>query len=450
MLFMLVISLAAFGQSNEELKKELEEVQNQLFELKADFEIEKSMKGMEEKKFKVYGYIGSRINHFTTEDENSAIKANFGKDTYFAHTNLNLYFLFKPINKFKVLTEIRFVYAPENIAETQDPVYLMLPDGVTPYGVTMTDVYTDVNFLDPGNAFSYKYHTIRIERAWAEYNYSQNINLRFGKWVTPFGIWNVDHGLPVILSPRIPYSMVLLTESQVGIQFYGKYYFPNGDLNYAAYISNGDGQMFETFDQNSNKALGGHLNYQLQSSLFKKLRIGASYYKGLRTVNEYYNKILFSDMSFTAGENIFEEYMETILGVDFEMKLKGFNIQTEYFLKNYDYNVFAYTPAALQGSMGMIGKNVETKAYYVQGSYTLPKAGIFTITPYTRYEVIDGSLPIGIPNAFDNKSMSILSPGINIRQNAFVSYKIDYTIVKFKDMSEYDINVFTLSAVVAF
>ena len=92
LLFIIIFGLAAFGQSNEELKKEVEDLQNQLFDLKAEFEIEKSMKGMEEEKFKIYGYIGSRVNAFTYEEENSALENVFGRDLYFSHTNLNLYF----------------------------------------------------------------------------------------------------------------------------------------------------------------------------------------------------------------------------------------------------------------------------------------------------------------------------------------------------------------------
>ena len=69
--------------------------------------------------------------------------------------------------------------------------------------------------------------SLEIERAWAEYGINDWLVLRAGLWLTPYGIWNVDHGSPVIIPVLRPYVIgeQVIPERQVGVQAYGSTYF---------------------------------------------------------------------------------------------------------------------------------------------------------------------------------------------------------------------------------
>jgi len=56
------------------------------------------------------------------------------------------------------------------------------------------------------------------------------------------GIWNVDHGSPVVLTVSQPYQTKvtpIFPESQMGLMSYGMMYLGDHDLSYNAWISNG-------------------------------------------------------------------------------------------------------------------------------------------------------------------------------------------------------------------
>jgi hypothetical protein len=445
---------------SEELKKKVELLENQLYELKADLELQKALEGTKEEKFKVYGYFGTRFNSINVEDETSPFNNVFGRNPYFVQSNLNLYFLFRPTTKFKVLAELRFYYGSEGkTLKTASDTSLVPP------GTVVINSYTTLNndpyFFDLGNAFNYKSHLVRIERAWMEYNVKSFLNFRLGHFVTPFGIWNVDHGLPVIISPRIPFSMSYLPVSQTGFQVYGTFYLPHTDLFYSAYVSNGyQDQNYEIFDQNNDKAIGGRLRLSLQSPLFKKLAIGASAYHGLKTVKQtgnavYVNPITQELIKLEAIDRNVEEYMENVFGLDFLLEYAGFSLQSEFFKKQISYFEFhpEYLDPAIRALPGISSPLPDDNtSYYVQGYYSL-KLGKSTVSPYVRYEELNGFIPSNPyqPTPFTRfkQTLKIYTFGINLRQNAFVTYKLDYTRTEF-DYLFFDFDAITLSATIAF
>jgi hypothetical protein len=61
---------------------------------------------------------------------------------------------------------------------------------------------------------------VEIERAWLEYSAHPLFTIRGGQWLTPYGIWIVDHGSPVIIGVRRPFVVgeALIPERQTGVQ----------------------------------------------------------------------------------------------------------------------------------------------------------------------------------------------------------------------------------------
>jgi len=347
---------------------------------------------------------------------------------------------------------------------TMDPQLIGTPvmNSVSTYG---KEVYNW--FSDQSNAFNYRYGALSIERAWMEWSPKDYLNFRVGKFFTPFGIWNVDHGLPVLMTARIPFLLKYLPETQVGIQTYGTVYLPHTDLEYAVYVSNGRGYMATLEDGNKEKSFGGRLNLKFQSKWFNEFAIGGSGYFGTHTEGVKYMKMEFnntqnsdgtinlSDPTLSPYKKIWQKFDEQLFGIDMKMKTKGVSVQAEYLYRTFDYIKWDEEYVENNYSIFAPEKLPDVKAFYVQVAYDLPfDVQDMLFTPYFRYENYDGYLAssgltkvAGLPTdlKFDGTT-----GGINIRHNSYVNYKLDYTHVQFEDLDEFKFGVFTASAVISF
>ena len=144
-----------------------------------------------------------------------------------------------------------------------------------------------------------KDHGISLPRVHADLLLSDAFNLRVGKFITPAGIWNVDHGSPAIVTVGQPIqtsSFPIFPENQTGVQAYGKTVFADQDFSYASWISTGRGGLSvlggsdygqdpKNFDD---LAWGSHVQSDL--SVLDGIRLGASFHTGtIREENELYN-----------------------------------------------------------------------------------------------------------------------------------------------------------------
>ena len=159
--------------------------------------------------------------------------------------NINFYFNFKPTEHWSSLTEIRFTTAPDG----------------QPVGASRIST----QFTDPANGIGddqSRWGAIVLERAYIQYLSSVELGVRVGAFLTPFGIWNVDHGSPTVIPIVRPESMTqeLFPKNQLGVEVFGTKLAAlasRWDLEYHAYISNGrtPGQVDSTED----KMFGGRL-----------------------------------------------------------------------------------------------------------------------------------------------------------------------------------------------
>jgi hypothetical protein len=113
--------------------------------------------------------------------------------------------------------------------------------------------------------------TVALERAWLEYLRSDALKVRVGKFLVPFGLWNVVHdATPTFLSVFLPGAVYGRNEGPVGRQrMYPK--FGNGiwltgsilarpgRVEYHAYVTNGRGDAPFERDDNANKGAGGRI-----------------------------------------------------------------------------------------------------------------------------------------------------------------------------------------------
>jgi hypothetical protein len=224
-----------------------------------------------EKKLDIYGFSDFTYSGFAISKEN---RWNGYVNRYpgMGIGNLNVYLKGSLSERARSLVEIRFMYLPNGHSQIQ-------PDGSVKY--------TDTKVLDPLELNrALKWGGIVIERAWVEYELHELATLRAGQFLTPYGIWNVDHGSPTIIGIRRPFVVTeaMLPEKQTGLELYGRRSLSNGLLGYHLTVSNGRGLGEEYQDRDNNKAVGGRLFGTTMA--FGELTAGVSFYTAKRTLRK--------------------------------------------------------------------------------------------------------------------------------------------------------------------
>ncbi len=125
------------------------------------------------------------------------------------------------------------------------------------------------------------------ERARVEWNRFDALQLRLGLWLTPFGIWNEDHGSPTLIAVQQPtmYAYGSFTAAQqLGLQGLGTTSLGEWTLRFRATVSNGapPGQL----DLTDAKAVGGRM--VLERGRGNRLVLGVSILYDHHTVTERY------------------------------------------------------------------------------------------------------------------------------------------------------------------
>lgn len=323
----------------------------------------------------------------------------------FALGRLNLYMAAEMGEGWRTLSEIRYTY---------------LPNGSTAPGALLQGDYervdnivgdhTDLNRPVPVGG-------IIIERAWLEKTVEPWLSFRLGQFLTPYGIWNVDHGSPVILAMRKPFiiSEAIFPERQVGLQMHGTSNY--GPLSYGYYltVSNGRGKI-PYRDMDKNKGLGWRFtaDYDTSVGLFSG---GYSGYIG-----DYTERL--ENSSFTANgivttRNITSHYHEQATALDFKWTLGGALVQSEFLLEDKTYNDDTRTLTTVLGPPGQVGAAADSR-----------RKGLYGIAGY-RFEWL-GLMPWGGGSVMEltaGNYVKELFLGLNIRPHSRVVFKASYTRV---------------------
>lgn len=130
--------------------------------------------------------------------------------------------------------------------------------------------------------------SIVLERAQIEWRYSDLLGARLGLWLTPWGIWNVDHGSPTLIPLIKPYfvSFQVFPSHQLGLSLFGQLDLDGWLLEYNLAVSNGRitgpgtlrGVSWPSFDITDDKMFSGRLVVARPSA--QNLRFGLSAHWG--------------------------------------------------------------------------------------------------------------------------------------------------------------------------
>ncbi len=335
-------------------------------------------------KFKIYGFAEFNMGGLSMKN-NSILRAYIREDIALALGALNVYYDFMPTNNTRALIETRLKSTSVATIEVVD---------------------RDV---------------INVERAWFEYKQSDKLAFRVGKFITPAGVWNVDHGSPIITTVGQPVQtsmFAIFPESQMGGMLNGRYFLGDHDLIYNLYVSSGT-KPDNRIKEFSEMGVGGHL--ELKMDVLDGVDYGVSYMTGTERV-DVQEMYIENDGGFGI-DDLWWRQKDSILtrshiyGAQFKSKFFGVVVQSEINVKN----VF-----------NKLNNDAETDylAYYGLLSYDLRLNQAWMVTPYLFYESMNWE------NARANSHLTVATIpmegwdtytiGLNLGLYSNYKFKIEY------------------------
>jgi hypothetical protein len=354
-----------------------------------------------ERRLDLYGFADfSYMRLMESSAVLSAANSSFGVG------NLNLYLASELGDEWRSLVEVRFMYLPNGGQPTSNAL-----------GPAMnTTVLDNADFSRP-----VQWGGIHIERAWLERTFHKLLTVRVGHWLTPYGIWNVDHGSPVVIGVGRPFIVgeALFPASQTGIEIYGTADIDRFQLGYHLTLSNGRGPSSTTLDLDDNKAIGGRLFLRHESTL-GTVSVGTAVYRG-----RYTDKYLDFGTDPTGAPAVVgviqSQYDEFSLSADLKWQWGGLLVQGEVI-----ENEVAYVPSGrtVSTSPGAPAFDSDYRRWGVYGlaGYRFTFLGAM---PYAGGGYYKEGSPSWIPKLWD------LWLGLNLRPTPRVVLKVQYTNVHF-------------------
>jgi hypothetical protein len=361
----------------------------------------------------IYGYLDVGFQRLFAPQRNPIRNLVGSDEGTFLLGNVNFYFDVTPDPDWRSLTEIRFTN---------------LPHGAESIGVRGGKPYSQIdnsalNQTSPDGRDRVLLGNIMLERAWIQWQRYPLFNVRVGQWLTPFGIWNVDHGSPVLITVTQPDFQ--LSESfpsrQTGIQLTGEAPVGSLELTYSAYLSNG--RTKGLVDLSDDKAIGGRIVLQKPGS--DSIAVGTSVYYGTYQEQEKY--ILRVTPDFRVERATVVDLEELVVGLDFSLDSGPFRFRTEGVVRRIDA-VPEKSETPNHGQPGSFEPNHFYTAGYVIFAYRLPWLGI---EPTFQFEAMHR------PAAFGDTIIST-TPGFNIHFAPTVQLKNSFGHVGFHDLTKGD------------
>jgi hypothetical protein len=313
---------------------------------------------------RIYGWMDMGVNKAWVGNQNVLSIILPTKALNFAVGNINLYFDFQPSERWTSLVEVRFTNLPDGTVEVISGVPGLRNTAASDYGAPIPWAQTKMGGLI-------------LERAYIQYRFNDLMQVRVGQFLTPFGIWNVDHGMPTLIALGLPVFMVqaLFPIVQIGVEVVGNTRVGDWDLGYMAYISNGRTQY--QVDLTDDKMFGGRV--YARTSHPWRLQLGLSgltgrYSEKQLTVTSF-TPTVFAETETTA-------FREVDLGADLSLDVGPFRLRSELSRGQYVFEE-GKRPPDLWGPPGTKAANNVQFDWYLLAAYRLPW---LNLEPYLYYE----------------------------------------------------------------
>ena len=387
--------------------------------------------------FKIYGFFDLNLYYHHGEKEDLAYGL-MPDHLSFVVNRLNLYFSSQMSETLGALAEIRFTALPLGFEKSFEDILFD-----TPYE------RIDTRVIDPFTSEEVRLGSIAIERVHLTWKPLDALGVIAGRFLTPYGIWNVDHGSPVRLSVLPPYYMVreLIPSAQTGVQFFGRVFpFTSTYLDYAVNLSNNRGPAGPVYDMEDNKALGLRLKGTFEETDFT-VALGSYLYYG--TVRDVIKRISSYLPVFRIEIDETEKYTELVGSLDFLLKVYDARLQVEYIQGAIEYSKrpLRVLPVIEQSTPLMqYQPDYEEWALFALVGYEFyfdTGATEMVLTPYAAYEyfVIDDTFP--------DLTEYMIRFGLNYRPSPFVVVKVEANKVYFPEATFLQANIWNYSSQMA-
>jgi len=326
--------------------------------------------------------------------------------TTFVLGNVNLYFDANPIPDWRFLTEVRFGLFPHGASERAT-------QGASP---TIDTTVSDDG--SPNGGFTnIQWNGVLLERAHIDWTPRDELGLRAGWFLTPYGIWNVDHGTPTRIMVEAPLLITteILPQRQLGLEAFGRFHALPWTMGYHLYVSNGrqPGQL----DFSDQKAIGTRLWLETRRPF--PMKFGLSGYTGR------YERVektigLRPGGAFSVTENESIAFTDYAAAVDASLDIGELRVRAEWVSRwkfFEDGKRTSYLPGTFDADQNTFGG-------YLLAAYRLPWYGL---EPLAQAEIFRFSLPLGEYGLRP-------SAGLNIYFDPAVVLRFSYTYSRLFDL----------------
>jgi hypothetical protein len=267
---------------------------------------------------------------------------------------------------------------------------LYMPNGSVPASEALSaePARVDTTVADPADyGRPQRWGGIEIERIQLDYTVHSLLTIRAGQWLTPYGIWNVDHGSPVIIGVRRPYVVgeALIPERQTGLQLFGSYLVGTTELGYNLGLSNGRGPLDAYQDLDKNKAVTARL-YAITELPIGSISLGGTLYRGRYT--DRFSRFALTTTGAAATEYISTaRYEELGLSADLRWVWEGLTVQGEIIRRDTAYDD-RLRPAAFPvgGVPPGFASDFRSLGWYAMAAYRLPWWNIMPFLGGEKYD----------------------------------------------------------------
>lgn len=399
----------AFEAQRAALEARIQKVEEQAAAAQAQSELDAVMESAEEEVLvepavRVYGFadVGLQRSWGTIAE---IIPGGTTKTT-FVLGNVNLYFDANPIPDWRFLTEVRL--------------------GLFPHGATARVAQGAAPAIDntvgddgsPNGGFTnIQWNGVLLERAHIDWTPRDELGLRAGWFLTPYGIWNVDHGTPTRIMVEAPLFITAeaLPQRQLGLEAFGRFHALPWTIGYHLYVSNGrqPGQL----DFSDQKAIGSRVWFQTRRPI--PMTFGLSGYTGrYESVQKVIGLRPGGGFAVSENESIaFSDYAAAVdASLDIgELRLRAEGVSRWKFFE--DGKRTSYLPGSFDADQNTFGA-------YLLAAYRLPWYGL---EPLVQTEIFRFSLPLG-------EYALRPSIGLNIYFDPAVVLRFSYTYSRLFDI----------------
>jgi len=362
-----------------------------------------------ERRFEIYGFMDMGFQRVWSGTRAASIGTGSPRALTFVLGNVNLYFDATPFTGWRGLTELRLTNYPNGfVTRTGVPALGAAEERVS------TSVF-DVNAPDPGWS-EVKWGGMVLEQSWIQGTLNDWFAARIGYFLTPFGIWSIDHGTPTLIALSRPQFTRgrFYPDHQLGLQALGQVSEGSWTFSYVGYVSNGKTQG--EVDVTDDKAFGGRLS--AASTRPFPFAIGFAGYTG-----RYSEKVTEVDPTDTLviREREVTAYRQWDLGADFSLDVGDFRLRSEAAIERIEYEDGKRELVYDMPGTGWTDRTLW--AFYLLGAYRLPWLGL---EPYLAFELYRYPTPL-------SEAAVIPGAGLNVHFSTDVQLKAQFADAHFFD-----------------